>query len=925
MAKVKNYSCVRAVFGIYYILFVPVCAGLALIGIFSVLQLLDMFKAFSVIAWIVAAPFLYLTWLILVLVCGFLEVQFFHLIGYRKPARALSTDRGMAFFRVAVSLGSYIRVFQLWSLPCVRSLQVVPVLRHLVLLAYSRRSSLGHESLLFGYLYDPDLTEIGDGAVIGGGCSITCHSATTTPDGAIVYTSAPVSIGARAVLGNETTVSQGVRIGPDALVEPSSNVLPFTVIGPAEVWAGNPAVFVRKRFPCTDQPAEASPQRRVLDKPAATPVAEGDAIHRAVAAALNLPLAEVHDDLTADQCFAWDSLGQISLAATLHDRFGLNLPAAEIFQVRSVRDIRRLLAQRQIGHQPGCPVTLPDNPELLPLLDHEAATFALARRDQRTGTDSKQELTVVIAATFTSEPLASALKLWSQAFGIRVHVEFISYDQVHQALLAPDSPFHRNCTGLNLVLTRPEDLLAADGSVDTVLDAIAAFAQNRVGTLVVGTLPPVVSSLVTIERGRIDELRANWRRRLLQEAVELLDFGAIVEQLGISSAASGDLEIAAQAPYSPRVYQELGIALARLVRRCRVPSAKVIAVDADGVLWGGVLAEDGIDGILLGPDQPGRSYQLFQQQLLQLRQRGFLLVIVSRNAESDVWNVIDHHPGMVLRRQDIAAVRINWQPKSANLRQLAEELNLGLDAFIFLDDDPAMRLEVAAHVPQVTVVPLPNDSSQYTTIVRQLWCLDSTTTTAEDQSRTLFIQQETGRQQHHKKIENLAEYLHSLELRGQIRLAEERDLPRVAQLTQKTNQFNLSLRRRTLAEIKALGPDYQIYVIEAADRFGTYGLVGACILQITMPDVFELDTLVMSCRALGRGLEEAVLHDLLQTVSARHGSRLIAPYVSGSRNQPVKDFLERYGFQSKDGYLTADVSVQRPLPTHIAWQGLAAA
>src|SRR5262249_38487367 len=160
--------------------------------------------------WILAAPFLYLAWLVLLLVCGALEVQLLHLIGYHKPGRVLSTDKGMAYFRLLVSLGCYTRAFQLWALPFVRSLQVVPIVWHLVLLAYGRPSRLGRESLLFGYLYDPALTDVGAGVVIGGGCPITCHSVTTTPEGAFIYTSAPVVIGDRAVLGAQTYVSLGV-------------------------------------------------------------------------------------------------------------------------------------------------------------------------------------------------------------------------------------------------------------------------------------------------------------------------------------------------------------------------------------------------------------------------------------------------------------------------------------------------------------------------------------------------------------------------------------------------------------------------------------------------------------------------------------------------------------------------------------------
>jgi FkbH-like protein len=169
------------------------------------------------------------------------------------------------------------------------------------------------------------------------------------------------------------------------------------------------------------------------------------------------------------------------------------------------------------------------------------------------------------------------------------------------------------------------------------------------------------------------------------------------------------LKAIARAPYSQLVYQRLGIAITRLVRGMLLPTKKVLAFDCDGTLWGGQIGEDGIDELVLSNDYPGRSFRMFQEMLLDLKKRGVLLVLASKNEEVDVWDVFDRHPDMVLRRADIAGYRINWKEKSSNLRELAEELILGLDSFVFIDDSPVERLEVETNAPMVTVVPIPEE------------------------------------------------------------------------------------------------------------------------------------------------------------------------------------------------------------------------
>jgi FkbH-like protein len=336
-------------------------------------------------------------------------------------------------------------------------------------------------------------------------------------------------------------------------------------------------------------------------------------------------------------------------------------------------------------------------------------------------------------------------------------------------------------------------------------------------------------------------------------------------------------------------------------------------------LWGGVVGEVGPAGIELGPDGTGRSFQLFQQYLKHLQERGLLLVVVSRNEESDVLDVFENHPEMILRPDDIVAWRVNWDRKPENLRELAEELNLGIDSFVFLDDDPAVRMEVTARVPEVHVLPLPEDPADYCEMLARTWLFDGAEATEEDAARTRMMQEEGRRQRERKSAASLEQYLASLDLKVEVTEPTEHEWSRVAQLTQRTNQFTLALKQRTVEEVRALAAASPVLALRASDRFGGYGLVGVAILREgEQTQVWEIDTLLMSCRVLGRGVEDAFIYGIGR-VAVQHGARMLAaPYVEGPRNRQILDFLARSGFRETEPRVwTRSLDPMLPLPGHL--------
>jgi FkbH-like protein len=748
-----------------------------------------------------------------------------------------------------------------------------------------------------------------------------------------VLIGAHCEIAAGAVVAGSTTVGDNVWIGPNATISSELRIGNNAFIGLGSIVTKDVADFAV----VVGVPARSSVLTRneyALDTEVKQSVqfVDSSQLKSIIANAIRCLPKDITDTLNSNNFMAWDSLAKISIAASLYDHFNIRIPAEKIFKLDSLKSIEQIIAastdhnlSERLDRISAAvqALEIPNNPELLPLYEHDKITQALAYRFQKLkyGVDKR----IVIAATFMAQMLGSPLELWCQAFNMPFAVEFAEYNQLEQILFAPNSIFTNNSNGLNIILTRPEDLLSErdpDGMIraQQLLEAINSYAQKRKG-LIVSNLPPSVSSFFHGKPKKVEKLRLWWQDQLEKiEGIHLLDLAGVIEHVGRKNAQDTSLEAIARAAYSQLVYQGLGIEITRLVHSIFLPAKKVLALDCDGILWGGVLGEDGIDGVALSNEHPGRSFRLFQEMILELKKRGVLLVLVSKNEEADVWDVFENHPGMVLRRADIAGHRINWKQKSTNLRELAQELNLGLDSFVFVDDSPVERLEVETTTPEVTVVPMPKEPTRYCEILSKLWCFDSSSITAEDTMRTQLMAQEQQRQELQQTKASLQSYLESLKLVAEIRFASERELSRVAQLTQKTNQFNLSLIRRSLPEIQDLYKSCPILVLNLKDCFGDYGLVGVAILK-EEDTCLLLDTFLMSCRALGRGAEESFLCTLFDFASQRGLKTIAAPYCSGLRNEQVKTFLLKMGFSPKQSdVLEAQVKNSPQKPEHVKIQ-----
>ena len=328
---------------------------------------------------------------------------------------------------------------------------------------------------------------------------------------------------------------------------------------------------------------------------------------------------------------------------------------------------------------------------------------------------------------------------------------------------------------------------------------------------------------------------------------------------------------------------------------------KVLVLDLDNTLWGGVVADDGLEGIELGDTSPrGEAFKAFQKYIRSLKQRGTLLAVCSKNDHAKAAAAFEKHPEMVLRLEDFVSFKANWEPKSDNLRQMATELNLGLDSFVFVDDNPAEIEIVRQFAPEVTTILLGPDPSEYVARLADCRLFEPRSLTAEDAARTEQYRSDAQRQALSATVTDMAAYLESLAMEAAISEFTLVDAPRLAQLINKSNQFNLTTRRRTEAEIHGLMADESqlCFSFRLKDRFGDHGLISVVISQKAGP-VMKIDTWLMSCRVLKRQVEDEVLNELMRLARLQGCTRLEGVYLPTAKNEMVRDFYARMGFVLK--------------------------
>jgi FkbH-like protein len=338
-------------------------------------------------------------------------------------------------------------------------------------------------------------------------------------------------------------------------------------------------------------------------------------------------------------------------------------------------------------------------------------------------------------------------------------------------------------------------------------------------------------------------------------------------------------------------------AAARLVAAVKGLAKKCLVLDLDNTLWGGVIGDDGMDGIQLGAKAEGEAFMAFQSYLRALKERGIILAVCSKNDEKNAREPFERHPDMKLRLDDIAVFRANWNNKVDNIRDIATTLNIGLDSLVFVDDNPAERDIVRQFLPMVEVPELPDDPSGYITALAKHRYFETTSFSDEDRERSRYYQENVKRAELQLSFNDKADYLASLKMTGEIGSIDGFYLPRMAQLINKSNQFHLTGTRYTEAELNAFAarPDYVLRYFKLSDRFGDNGLISVVILHV-VEDALVIDTWVMSCRVLARSVEELICNEILKVARQRGCREIIGTYRPSAKNALVSGLYERLGF-----------------------------
>lgn len=541
--------------------------------------------------------------------------------------------------------------------------------------------------------------------------------------------------------------------------------------------------------------------------------------------------------------------------------------------------------------------------------------------------DQLRPVRVALLATFTISPLVPFLKVEAARQGFAADVYVGPFDGTQQELLSPTSQCVQHRPDVVFVAQLLEDLcppltrdflaLSArdvDGYIDEVISKIVAsltaFRQVSAARMVMHNfaLPQVPLLGIHEPMSAASQTDAIWRlNRRLVEAVGtipdafVMDFNAAAAFVGHRQWYDDKMLHLARTPLSAQALPVLARRHATFLRALLSSPRKCLVLDLDDTLWGGVVAERGLEGIDLGFTFPGNVYRAFQTFLLQLHRRGVLLAISSKNNRADVDDVFDRHPDMVLAREHFSAVRINWRPKPENLAEIAAELNIGLDSLVFFDDNPAECALMRQSLPQVLTLQAPADATKSPQVLIDSAAFERVSLTQEDLQRGAMYQQQTRRQQA-RAAGTLDDFLRGLEMTATIRPLDQFAFPRVLDLLHKTNQFNLTTRRYSATELTAMAADpaHAVFSLQLADRFGDNGIVGVAIMRV-VERVAQLDSLLLSCRVIGRTAETALLAFVAEWARKQGALVLEGEFVPTPKNAPAADFLRLHGFTKVAG------------------------
>ena len=567
--------------------------------------------------------------------------------------------------------------------------------------------------------------------------------------------------------------------------------------------------------------------------------------------------------------------------------------------------------------------------------------FSQLKKNLKKDFSSFPILKVALLADSASQFFNQALRGYGYTQGINLEIWEADYDQIYQTIIDEHSFLYSQSPDFIIIYQSSQKLISdfykkklseKQSFAKThkhFLEQLTNLINSRLNANIIFINYPEINDSIFGNYTNKTTASFLYQLRLMNlnlmelainvKNVNICDLSTIQNFIGRSTLSSDKMYITADSVLSLDALPVIAKNINDIIQAYQGKFKKCLILDLDNTLWGGIIGDDGVEGIQIGDLGIGKAFSKFQQWIKQLKERGIILAVCSKNTEHIAKEPFEKHPDMELRLEDIAVFVANWNNKADNIRHIQSILNIGFDSMVFLDDNPFERGIVKKEIPEITVPDLPEDPAEYLSFLYQQNLFETTSFTEEDTKRNDQYREEAERAVLLQTFTNEADYLQSLEMKAEIQPVNKFSLPRAAQLTQRSNQFNLRTIRYTEEQMHAIITDPNKFTLSVSlkDKFGEYGLISLIILHKTSKDQLFIDTWIMSCRVLKRNVEEFVLNKMVNLAAINGCQSLRGEYLPTQKNGLVKDHYKNLGFTNIDGYWQLPVNDYKIKHTHI--------
>ena len=538
---------------------------------------------------------------------------------------------------------------------------------------------------------------------------------------------------------------------------------------------------------------------------------------------------------------------------------------------------------------------------------------------------SKHDFKVALLSSFTVDPLAAYVDVDSRLVSLFPHIYVGPFNQYTQEILNPASRYHEFNPQVTIFFVQLESLLDSmflanfpklnlqdkEAEISRIFNQITSLLSSLMNqstslilfsNFIIPSFSPfgILDNKVDLGYKKFFSILNDKLAEFAKQHVQLfiLDLYELASNFGKDNYLNYPMFYRGSFLFADQFLIHISYEIMGYIKALKGKNRKALVLDLDNTLWGGVLGEDGINGIKLNISHPGNEFVDFQKVILSLHNRGVILAINSKNYSSYALEVFQKHPYMLIKEENIGAFQINWTDKATNIIQIAKDLDIGIDSLVFLDDNPMERERVRSSAPEVLTIDLPTSSALYRKTLEHLNDFSILSLTKEDIHRGEMYYARRKRQDLETTVQSIDDFIRTLGLEVIIKKVDDFSLPRVTSLINKTNQFNLTTKRYTEIEVKNMlkDPNVSIYTLQVKDKFGDEGLVGVAITKILPDHKLDIDNFLMSCRVIGRKVETTFLTKLLRDAKNKSIFVINGKYIPTKKNGLVKDFYENHHF-----------------------------